>query len=139
MPTPVLRSGPWLCAAVGVVLAGAAGVEAAPLVTVGDLADWDPNRPADLPERLRQLDPNAAIIAKDTVDVLPDMLTKMETVILNLTKERTNVRLNELMASLIPDPKKGQKEPPEPIRARYTPYTRQCSPAPAAASRQSGT
>ncbi|MBN1343886.1 MAG: hypothetical protein JXQ73_14475 [Phycisphaerae bacterium] len=77
-------------------------VEAKPITTVGELAAWDPNHRGDLPPAIQKADPNAAVIARDTLDVLPDMMTKMETVILDLTKDRTRVRLNELLASLMP-------------------------------------
>jgi len=95
------------CVAVGVPTS----VQAKPVTTIGELADWDPNRPSDLPKSLAKADPNAVVMAKDTVSVLPDMLAKMETVILNLTEGRTNVRLDEMLASLLPDAAKGQSAP----------------------------
>jgi hypothetical protein len=92
-------------------------VLAAPVTQIGDLAAWDPNRPGDLPKSLAGLDPNAVVLAKDTLDVLPDMLTKMETVILNLTAERTHARLDELFAGIMADAKTGRPDASGPVHA----------------------
>ncbi len=118
MPAP--RSLIWFIAAVCVVSVAAPGAWAKPVTTLGELADWDPNRPNDLPKALLQADPNnvdRAKLARDTLAVLPNMLTKMETVILNLTEERTRARLAELFASILPDVEKKRPAPPAAVHA----------------------
>jgi hypothetical protein len=96
---------------------GAPDLQAKPLTQIGELVDWDPNRTADLPKTLSKADPNAVIIAKETLSVLPDMFTKMETVILHLTAEGTHARLDELLTSIQPDAKKGRPAAPASVRA----------------------
>lgn len=117
MPQSAFGKTIWVVLGTCAVLGVTAGAVARPVATLGELAEWDPNRVQDLPKSLQKTDPNAVIMAADTVSVLPKMLTKMETVILNLTEERTHVRLEELYASVLPDPKKGQKGAPAPVHA----------------------
>ncbi len=96
--------------AVGIVCLGSAVAAAKPITKVGELIDWEPGKKADLPKSLADVDPNTLIMAKDTLDVLPDMFVKMETVILNLTDEGNVARLNELYASIQADAEAERKQ-----------------------------
>ena len=117
MPATAIRSTLCLALAACVALALPMTAAAKPVTKIGELVDWDPARKGDLPKSLAKVDPNVVVMAKDTLDVLPKMLTKMETVILNLTELRTQVRLDELMASILPDAEKGRGEAPADIHA----------------------
>lgn len=114
MTRPASKSSAWMAGTLVVLIATV--TVAAPVKTIGDLATWDPNRMGDLPKELGKVDKDAAVMAKDTLDVLPDMLDKMETVILNLTDEGNHARLAELYASLIPNPEKGVKAPSQGVQ-----------------------
>jgi len=116
MSASAFRTTGGLVLAVASVLCAAAGVQAKPITTIGELETWDPNRPADLPKSLAKVDPNAVLTAKETLSVLPDMLTKMEAVILNLTEERTRVRLDELLTSVFPNKEKKRPAAPAAVR-----------------------
>lgn len=114
---PLRAFGKLVCVLAGfcVVLGSSADVLAGPIKTIGQLDGWEVKRTADLPKSLQEADPNAVIIAADTVEVLPDMLVKMENVILNLTDDGTNVRLAELYSSVLPDAKAGNKAAPKAV------------------------
>ncbi len=114
MTHPALKPSVRLVGAIVAVAASLAG--AAPVKTIGDLATWDPNHMDRLPKALGEVDADTLVLAQETLDVLPDMLDKMETVILNLTDEGNRARLAELYASVIPNAEKGIKAPSEPVR-----------------------
>ena len=116
MSASAFRTTGGLVLAAGLVLWVGVGVQAKPITTIGELATWDPNRPGDLPKSLAKVDPNAVLTATETLSVLPDMMTKMETVILNLTEQRTRARLDELLTSVLPNKEKKRPAAPAAIR-----------------------